>query len=266
MRRRSIQTAADERQAAVRDDARLFAIFLDEYHVTSGANTDRVREALLRFVDRDLTPRDLVAVMKPLDSLFAIRLTRDRDAVRRAIETFDGRKGQYEPRNAYERDYIAGTPARIEATRNQVALSAINALAVHLGSLADRRKTLVVATEGIGRADRRRGQEYLPTLDTIIRSANRSNVAVYPFDPSDGAGDPAAGGAAAVGRGHRRCGDCRRCGVRTAACRRRLDRATTCCRSGPRARTTGSSASCRCASRVPACSARARKGYWARLA
>src|SRR6185295_9136072 len=55
---------------------------------------------------------------------------------------------------------------------------------VHLGSLADRRKTLVVATEAIGRSERRRGQEYLPTLDTIIRSANRSNVAIYPFDPS----------------------------------------------------------------------------------
>ena len=134
-----IQSAADERQAAVRDDARLFAIFLDEYHVTSGANTARVREAFLRFVDRDLTPRDLVAVMKPLDSLFQIRLTQDRGVVRRAIETFDGRKGQYEPQNAYERDYIAGTPARIDATRNQVALSAVNALAVHLGSLGDRR-------------------------------------------------------------------------------------------------------------------------------
>ena len=189
-----IQSAADERQAAVKDDARLFAIFLDEYHVTSGANADRVREALLRFVDRDLTPRDLVAVMKPLESLFTIRLSSDRGAVRRAIETFEGRKGQYEPRNAYERDYIAGMPARIDATRNQVALSAVNALAVHLGSLTDRRKTLVVVTEGIGRSDRRRGQEYLPTLDTIIRSANRSNVAVYPFDPSEGADDPAGEG------------------------------------------------------------------------
>ncbi len=180
-----IRTASDERQAAVKEDARLFAIFLDEYHVTSGANTDRVREALIRFLDRDLAPRDLVVVMKPLDSLFEIRLTRDREAVRRAILSFEGRKGEYEPRNAYERDYIAGTPARIDVARNQVALSAINALAVHLGSLADRRKTLIVATEGVGRSERRRGQEYLPTLETISRSANRSNVAVYPFDPRD---------------------------------------------------------------------------------
>ena len=219
-----IQSAADERQAAGKDDARLFAIFLDEYHVTSGANTDRVRDALLRFVDHDLTPRDLVAVMKPLDSLFAIRLTRDRAAVRRAIETFDGRKGQYEPRNAYERDYIAGTPARIDATRSQVALSAVNALAVHLGSLADRRKTLVVATEAIGRSERRRGQEFLPTLDTIIRSANRANVAVYPVRPERRRGRPGGRGAAAPGGGNRRRGDSRRCGLRPAARGRRLER------------------------------------------
>ena len=185
----AIENTADERQAAQKDDARLFAIFLDEYHVGIDASA-RVREALLQFVDRDLTPRDLVVVMKPLDSLFSIRLTRDRAAARSAIESFEGRKGQYEPRNAYERDYIAGTPERVEVVRNQVALSAMNALAVHLGSLADRRKTLVVVSEGIGRAERRRG-EYLPTLDTVIRSANRANVAVYPFDPG-GSGDEAS--------------------------------------------------------------------------
>lgn len=195
-----IQSAADERLAAGQDESRLFAIFLDEYHVASGAETDRVRDTLTRFVDRDVSPRDLIVVMKPLDSLFAIRLTRDRDAVRRAIESFEGRKGDYAPRNAYERDYIAGTPARIDVARAQVALSAINALAVHLGSLTDRRKTLIVATDTVGRADRRRGQEGLPTVDTIIRSANRSNVAVYPFDPRDASGD-------AVGEDLRRLAD-----------------------------------------------------------
>jgi VWFA-related protein len=164
---------------------RMFAIFLDEYHVGKGAATDRVREALTRFVDEDLQPADLVVVMKPLDSLFAIRLTTDREEARRSIQTFEGRKGDYEPRNSYERNYIAGTPARIDAARNQVSLSALNALAIHLGSLGDGRKTLVVATEGVGKSDRRRGQEYMPTLDTVIRSANRSLVSVYPVDPSD---------------------------------------------------------------------------------
>src|SRR3954467_10953050 len=189
----AIRTAVDERQAASGDDARLFAIFLDDYHIAD-ANTDRVRSSLLDFVDHDVTAGDLLVVVRPLDSLLAIRMTRDHAAARAAIESFTGRKGDYEPRNAYERDFIAGTPARIDSARNQVALSAINALAVHLGSLTDGRKTLIVASGNVGRADRRRGQEYLPTLDTIIRSANRSNVSVYPFDPrgGDDSGAPAA--------------------------------------------------------------------------
>jgi len=181
----AIRTAADERLAASSDDARLFAIFLDDYHVESGANTDRVRRSLLDFLDHDVAAGDLLVVVRPLDSLLAIRMARDRAAARAAIESFTGRKGDYEPRNTYERDFIAGTPAGIDSARNQVALSAINALAVHLGSLSDRRKTLIVASEGVGRVEHRRGQEYLPTLDTILRSANRSNVAVYPFDPRD---------------------------------------------------------------------------------
>jgi len=191
-----IKTSADERQAATRDGGRLVAIFLDEYHVDE-ANTTRVREVVSRFVDRELAPGDLLFVMKPLDSLFAIKLTRDRAAAHEAIASFTGRKGDYTARNAYERDYIAGTPPRIDAARNQVALSAINALAVHLGSLADRRKTLIVVAEGVGGADRRRGVEYLPTVDTIVRSANRSNVAIYPFDPGDPAEAFAAGSALA---------------------------------------------------------------------
>jgi len=187
-----IRSVADERTAAGSSDARLFAVFLDEYHVSAGASSDRVREALTRFVDRDLAPDDLVVVMKPLDSLFAIRMTTDRETMRRAIAGFDGRRGDYQPRNSYERNYIAGTPARIDAARTQVAWSAINALAVHVGGLADRRKTLIVVSEGVDAADRRRGQEYLATRDTVVRSANRANVAIYPLDPREPAPDVSA--------------------------------------------------------------------------
>jgi VWFA-related protein len=164
--------------------ARRIAIFLDEYHVSAGAASERVREVMTRFVEQSLRPDDQVVVMKPLDSLFAIQLTTDRDTARKAIASFEGRKGDYEPRNAYERNYIAGTPPRIEATRAQVALSAMNALAIHLGTDAEGRKTLIVVTEGVARSERRRGQD-LPTLETVIRSANRSTVSVYPLDPRD---------------------------------------------------------------------------------
>src|SRR5689334_23556643 len=76
----AIRTAADERLAASSDEARLFAIFLDDYHVASGANADRVRTSLLDFVDHDIAPGDLLVVMRPLDSLLTIRMTRDRSA------------------------------------------------------------------------------------------------------------------------------------------------------------------------------------------
>jgi VWFA-related protein len=170
------------------DEGRLIAVFLDEYHV-SAANTARVRESLTRLIETALVPQDSLVVMKPLDSLFTIRLTRDRDAARAIVQEFEGRSGDYAPKHPYERNFMAGTPARIEGARAQVALSAINALAVHLGSVPDRRKTLIVVSEGMGRGERRRGLEYLPTTDTIVRSAQRANVAIYPVNPAQSAAE-----------------------------------------------------------------------------
>ena len=180
-----IRSEFDEQEEAVRDGTRLFALLLDEYHVSSGEHTTRVREALTSFVDRDLRPRDLVAVLKPLDSLLTIRVTRDRDLIRHAIETFGGRKGDYEPRNTFERNFIAGAPGRIDQVRAQVAISALNALVVHLGKLNDGRKSVLLVSEGFARAPRRRGYEGLPTVDSVVRSASRYNVSVYAFNPKE---------------------------------------------------------------------------------
>jgi VWFA-related protein len=164
------------------DSPRMMAIYLDEYHISQDAVTAGLRGALRGFIDEALGPKDLVVVMKPLDSLLAIRLTEDRAAAHVSIERFEGRKGDYVPRNAYESNFIAGTPVRIEAARTQVALSALNALAIHLGTAGTGRKALVVVSEGLARPERRRG-EFTPTLETVARSANRANVAVYAIDP-----------------------------------------------------------------------------------
>ncbi len=100
--------------------------------------------------------------MRPLDSLFAIQMTRDREESYRAVEAFDGRKGDYTPRNAAERNYFVGTPARIEQVRTQVTTSALNALAVHLGSLGNvgaqdpRRRQRRIAAASIAAAGSRR--------------------------------------------------------------------------------------------------------------
>jgi Ca-activated chloride channel homolog len=181
--------ALDEAQF-VNNSPRLVGIYLDEYHITPGAGVDRAREMLTEFVDRELGLQDLIAVMKPLDSLYTIRLTGDREAARRIIAGLEGRKGDYTSRTAYERGYMAGSTDHIETERTQVDISALNALAEQMGSLNNFRKTLLVVTEGFDAPARRRGQEYLATIDSTIRSANRANVAIYPIDPRPASADP----------------------------------------------------------------------------
>jgi Ca-activated chloride channel family protein len=181
--------ALDEAQF-INNSPRLVGIYLDEYHITPGAGVDRAREILTEFVDRELGPQDLIAVMKPLDSLYTIRLTGDREAARRIIAGLEGRKGDYTSRTAYERGYMAGSTDHIETERTQVDISALNALGEQMGSLNNLRKTLLVVTEGFDAPARRRGQEYLATIDSTIRSANRANVAIYPIDPRPASADP----------------------------------------------------------------------------
>jgi VWFA-related protein len=162
---------------------RLIAVFLDEYHVSPAA-TPRVREAMERMLAEQVRPRDLLVVMKPLDSIFAIKLSAERDAAKAAIASFEGRRGEYEPRSGYERNFMADGHAQIETARSQVALSALNALAIHFTGYPDQRKTLIVVSEGLARLERRRGLEYLASIETVTRSAQQSNVAVYAVNPA----------------------------------------------------------------------------------
>ena len=65
-RRRSAPTIDEESEAA-RDDVRLFAIFLDDYHVRRGASMF-VRKPLIDFVQNQLRLRDMVGIMYPADA------------------------------------------------------------------------------------------------------------------------------------------------------------------------------------------------------
>ncbi len=132
-----VQAIQDVRFVKADGNARLFAIYLDDYYV-SAARTQEVRDALHRFVDQDLRPDDLVTILRPLDSLLSIRLTRDRDALHRAIDAFEGRRGDYAPRTAFERNYMVNDQAHAEVQRTQSTWSTLNALALHLANLGDR--------------------------------------------------------------------------------------------------------------------------------
>jgi len=179
-----IASEADERAAAAQPNTRLVAFYLDDYHV-SPASTERVRTALHQFVDHELGPRDLVVVMRPLDSLLTIRLTRDRAAVHRVINTFRGRLGDYEPANDLERSLIAKNHAGADAQRTQATWSSLNALVIHLANLGSARKTLLLVSERANPVVQRRGFESLPTSSFVVRAANRSNVSLYVLDPRE---------------------------------------------------------------------------------
>ncbi len=144
---RPIRNDDDEEREAARDDVRLFAIFLDDYHVRK-ENSIRVRQPLEQFVQTQLGPSDMIGLMYPLESIFNIRMTRNHDAVVSGLEKFLGRKYDYTPLNDIEREYAYYPAETQEQIRVRVSLSAIRGLVVHMGTLKEGRKSLIIVSEG----------------------------------------------------------------------------------------------------------------------
>src|SRR6478736_2678682 len=214
---KEIRNDYDEEMEAARDDVRLFAIFLDDYHVRRGAGM-AVRGQLARFIDTQIGPSDMIGVMYPLEATGAVRMTRNHSAVSRGLEQFLGRKFEYEPKNQFEETYAHYPTEIVEKVRNQVSLSALKALIVHMGSLKEGRKSLILVTEGYtniippqmrnadaqqpglgnpaagnpfagvndineDRAAWSAGLDMDSDLREIYDTANRNNVAIYAVDP-----------------------------------------------------------------------------------
>ena len=144
---REIRNDDDEEQEASRDDVRLFAIFLDDYHVRKLGSMG-VRDPLSSFVQKQLGPSDMIGVMYPLESIASVRMTRNHDAVIRGLQKFEGRKYDYTPRNQFEEQYARYPAETVERIRNQVSLTALRGLITHMGSLKEGRKSLIVVSEG----------------------------------------------------------------------------------------------------------------------
>jgi VWFA-related protein len=143
----SIRNEYDQDREAARSDSRIFVFFLDDYHVRD-YNAIRMTEPLVEFVRTQLGPSDLVGVMYPLTPLFDVQLTRNHEQVIRALQAFEGRKWDYDPRNTYESQYAYYPTTVVEKIRNDVSLSALKALAIHLGGLREGRKSVIVLSEG----------------------------------------------------------------------------------------------------------------------
>lgn len=165
--------------AAVRpetDAAGAFAILLDEFHIAPGPSTDRVRNAVARFVDA-LPAGDRVAIVKPLQPLSSIELSTDRVEVRDALASFAGRKGDYTPRTALESQLMSRAPGPAEAERIQVVVSALQALVSQFARLRER-GVIVLMSDGF---DAQSEAAKAITLRTL-RAAGHAGVVIYAMD------------------------------------------------------------------------------------
>jgi VWFA-related protein len=187
-----IDTEADEERAAREPGTRVFAFFLDEFHVSPGPSAERVRRALTEFVDEKLRPQDLALVIKPLDGVTSIRFTRDRALLHGAIDGFTGRKGDYAARTRFEELYIGRAPAAVSAARRQIVIAGLRELTMRLGDLEADRGAIVFVSEGFPRDVSPAGrQARIPDLQSLVRAASRFQLPLHTFNPSMPAEDAA---------------------------------------------------------------------------
>ena len=142
-----IKSTYDEEREAKRPDVRLFVLLLDDYHVRRG-NDMVVKKPLIDFVQNQLGPQDMVAVMYPMTPVDAITFTRNKDSLIDAINHFEGRKGIYEPRNEFEERYAYYPVAQVEQIRNDLTMGALKAAAVRMGGMREGRKSILFVSEG----------------------------------------------------------------------------------------------------------------------
>ena len=211
---RPIRNDFDEEREAQRPDVRLFVILLDDYHVRRG-NDMSVRKPLIEFVQNQLAPADMVAIMYPLTPVTDLRFSRDRDATIRAISAFEGRKFDYRPRNMFEEQYAMYPASVVERVRNQVAMDALKGAAVKMGGLREGRKSIIYVSEGLttmlpaqlndpnasqpGMNNPYRGRTNVPQptdmqmltatadlnsdMQRVFSELNRQNTSIYAVDP-----------------------------------------------------------------------------------
>jgi VWFA-related protein len=209
-----IRSVSDEEREAARPDVRLFVILFDDYHVGRG-NDMSVRKPLIDFVQNQLSPVDMVAVMYPLTPVDDINFSRNRNSLISAIQNFEGRKHDYRPRNAFEEQYSMYPAQTVERIRNQVTMSALKAASVRLSGLREGRKSIIFVSEGFvallpsqlsdpvasmpgyrnpnrnnpmapQATDRQNFQaqtDLLTEMQEVFRVLNRENTSIYAVDP-----------------------------------------------------------------------------------
>lgn len=191
-----IRGPSQARVEAAREDVRLFAVLLDDYHIDRHPTiTIPLRRALESFVER-LQPTDLVAIMDPLTTLDSLRFTRNKAELLERVRAFEGRRGLLFPvKSAVEEAQVS--QRNVFELRAAVTLSALEAVATHLGGLREGRKSVLFVSQGppVGMP----GSVVYPRLEAALQAANRGNVTVHVLDPRP-LGSAPFGGAEALRR------------------------------------------------------------------
>ena len=187
-----IRSQAQAEAEAARDDVRVFAIFLDDYHIDRAPEiTIPLRRGLSAFINQ-LWPSDLVAMMEPLTTLSALEFTRSKPKLLRWVNTFEGRQGELFPIKSVmeEAQWMRGDVRR---TRAEVTLSALAALTMKLGGLKEGRKTIIFVSQGPPTFMGSRGGNLQDRMREIIQFANRGNVTINVVDPVGLGSEPRLG-------------------------------------------------------------------------
>ena len=212
---RRVRTRNDVEREAARSDVRLIVIFFDDYNVRR-ENGQRASIQITKFLEDNLLPTDLVAVMHPLTPVSDLPFTRNHATILEQVDNWRGRKYDYQIQNEFEANYAFYPTEVVVRVRNQVSFSALHGLMIHLGGLRDSRKTVLLVSEGYtnyvppqlrnydatveqntpGRGDPFAGEssfeqtiqvfedaQVLHEQQRIVSMANRFNTAIYPLDP-----------------------------------------------------------------------------------
>jgi len=212
---KEILSESDMETEAKKPNVRLFILFLDDYHVKRG-NDMAVRQPLIDFVQNQLAPQDMVAVMYPLTPASGLTFTRSKSSLVGAINHFEGRKFDYVPRNEFEERYANYPTQQVESIRNDITMGALRAAAYQLGAMREGRKSIIFVSEGftanlplqlsnpiasmpgIGNPaqpgqdvtdPRAQSQQFFNSTDVLSRlrdvyeTCNRNNTSIYAVDP-----------------------------------------------------------------------------------
>ncbi len=145
-------------QMAANPRNRVFVIFLDIPHVAV-EGSHRIKEPLIRLIDRVLGPDDLVAVMTPEMSAQQVSFGRKTEViadmlrdrwtwgVRHSIVPMDQRETEYE--RCYPALAQRGLVAQmVQRRRERIVLDALRDLVVYTGGVREERKAVLTISEG----------------------------------------------------------------------------------------------------------------------